>query len=77
MFLLYAQGSVFIMPSILWSSEEIKKRINLYLFMDKNKGIPSLMDKLMDKLEIHSKHKSRMNDFTERKEAKKQKSPKS
>lgn len=35
------------MPSILWSSEEIKKRINLYLFMDKNKGIPSLMDKLM------------------------------
>lgn len=61
------------MPSILWSSEEIKKRINLYLFMDKNKGIPSLMDKL----EIHSKHKSRMNDFTERKEAKKQKSPKS
>lgn len=65
------------MPSILWSSEEIKKRINLYLFMDKNKGIPSLMDKLMDKLEIHSKHKSRMNDFTERKKAKKQKSPKS
>ena len=61
------------MPSILWSSEEIKKRINLYLFMDKNKGIPSLMDKL----EIHSKHKSRMNDFTERKKAKKQKSPKS
>ena len=41
--------------------------------MDKNKGIPSLMDKLMDKLEIHSKHKSRMNDFTERKEAQKQK----
>ena len=40
--------------------------------MDKNKGIPSLMDKL----EIHSKHKSRMNDFTERKKAKKQKSPK-
>ena len=65
------------MPSILWSSEEIKKRINLYLFMDKNKGIPSLMDKLMDKLEIRSKHKSRMNDFTERKEAQKQKSPKS
>lgn len=58
------------MPSILWSSEEIKKRINLYLFMDKNKGIPSLMDKLMDKLEIHSKHKSRMNDFTERKKPK-------
>lgn len=54
------------MPSILWSSEEIKKRINLYLFMDKNKGISSLMDKL----EIHSKHKSRMNDFTERKKPK-------
>lgn len=34
--------------------------------MDKNKGISSLMDKL----EIHSKHKSRMNDFTERKKPK-------
>ena len=55
------------MPSILWSSEEIKKRINLYLFMDKNKGIPSLMDKLMDKLEIHSKHKSRMTLLNEKK----------